>query len=120
MILLEEVGAVEGVDMVAMVVHVPIETSPTMKTTMATRKDLLPRVHLMMLMESLLKGVSVAMVDLVVHSVVAVEATTAMETLVKENETALAGRLSAAVELAAGMYEKCAILIVYVLLSMFF
>lgn len=94
---------VEDVDMLVMVVHVPIETLPTMKTHMAIRKYLLLRVHLTRLMEDHLKGVAAAMVDPVVHFLVAVEVVTAMEILGKETETALVGLSSAVVELAVGM-----------------
>lgn len=103
--------------MLVMVVRVPIETFPTMKTHMAIRKYLLLRVHQMRLMEGHLKGVVAAMVDPVVHFLVAVEVVTAMEMLEKEIETALVGLLSAVVELAVGMCETGVVEIVYVLLS---
>ncbi|KAG6393350.1 hypothetical protein SASPL_147589 [Salvia splendens] len=79
------------------------ETLEAMETHMAIGKSLPLRVHLTRVMESLMKD-GVAMEHLVVHSVVAVEAVTAMEKLEKK-WSALVGHLNAGVELDVGINE---------------
>lgn len=99
-----EVAMVVDVDMGVVVVLVAgtIETQPTMKTHMATGKYLPVMVHLMRLMlEKLLKGAVVAMVDPVVLTVVVVVVVTAMEKL--EKGTILVDHWIAIAELDAGM-----------------